>query len=880
MSISRTIVTAIVVLFASLLDTPATAQGARGLPDPISSSELVGLLEIAGWNAEDPDAIAVPIDRYHAAFATLREGAIENWLEDRRAGDAGGLFETSEVDRVKDEATGRRQLAQRIADLDTTLFTELIAAGIDEAVANGARDARARDRARTLAGRRYTRGLDFEPMAIYLDVRESIDASPEWALDAAVRELIQTHDRDRTARLSALATEAMNIPLARAELLAAVEGGRPEAENATPEDFERWFAARRDAEREAGADTRKLQAAMLSADRSALERILAATGGVSEFADAFRAEWLSKAHAGNFPDRESPASLFEEARKMHESGELDDETFEAVVAIEGSWKPSHRRIEDELVRALETAIKEGARGGMEFGGVFIEVGNGGGDAKRDDAKADVDRLRQARADLDRDVRTRLGEVAPQALASRVKEGDVPTMVFGGDGGGEVSFSVAIVADGVEVGGGEPIVFEIDDFGGGGMIMGLAGGMNGMRNGLPRPIDQEGFDRIRTELGIDEDTASIANAIFMDYRDGWSEIDATLVTEYDQTSRGGFEGPNAAPATNASIERAAALRTAVLDGVLAIDAALFRDLAVFVNDRDAVERTAAARRRTVSIDAASQGFQPGGGMGTVDLVDVAEETLDEPTRTAVGELLGEWSTSHTPVLESRTRALIDIDRDFAITQMAMQRSFEMDTQGSEAEGFQIDESMFAAMQAVQGRRGELERSVADANTEWTTRIVTALGPVDGEAGDAFQLGVDRRAWPQCFRDPRSPEGNFDRALGLENLDGAARVAIEMLRSEWQTEWTKACRKLVAIDQATPGLNPFAADPTAFDPAAMQKAQSDRRRVRFERNEINEKAMRELKSLLTPEQQEIVGELPEERQRMLPPGFGDMQMIIGG
>ena len=122
MSIFRSAAAVVVLLLVALLDAPASAQGARGLPDPISSSELVGLLEIAGWNAEDPDAIAVPIDRYHAAFATLREGAIENWLEDRRSSDADGLFEASGVDRAKDDATGRRQLSQRIADLDSTLF--------------------------------------------------------------------------------------------------------------------------------------------------------------------------------------------------------------------------------------------------------------------------------------------------------------------------------------------------------------------------------------------------------------------------------------------------------------------------------------------------------------------------------------------------------------------------------------------------------------------------------------------------------------------------------------------------------------------------------------------------------------------------------------
>ncbi|MFM1833527.1 MAG: hypothetical protein RLZZ461_1843, partial [Planctomycetota bacterium] len=48
MSIFRSAAAVVVLLLVSLLDAPAVAQGARGLPDPISSSQLVGLLEIGG----------------------------------------------------------------------------------------------------------------------------------------------------------------------------------------------------------------------------------------------------------------------------------------------------------------------------------------------------------------------------------------------------------------------------------------------------------------------------------------------------------------------------------------------------------------------------------------------------------------------------------------------------------------------------------------------------------------------------------------------------------------------------------------------------------------------------------------------------------------
>ena len=49
---------------------------------------------------------------------------------------------------------------------------------------------------------------------------------------------------------------------------------------------------------------------------------------------------------------------------------------------------------------------------------------------------------------------------------------------------------------------------------------------------------------------------------------------------------------------------------------------------------------------------------------------------------------------------------------------------------------------------------------------------------------------------------------------------------------------------------------------FDPTSLQKAKADGDRIRFDRNELDERVMRDLKALLSPEDQARIGDLPEE------------------
>lgn len=860
------------------LGRPAFAQGARGLPDPISSSTLAAGLLAAGLAESDLELMAGPLDRYLADFRTLRSGPIEDWLEMRRSASR-GLLDADVEDRVE----ARLAVAGRIATLDERLFAELQAAGMPETVIATARAARGRTRSRTLIGARFTRGLRFEPTEIYRETCEKITESPQWALDGALSALLEAHDRDRTTRLATLARTAMDLPIERARSQASMEEVVLDPESATPEDFERWFAVRREIEQAAAADVRELQASLLAADREILDRIIATTGTDSPFALAFRDAWLAAAHPRDFPDRDAPRALFENARTLHEDGRLDAETFEAVSALETSWSSRHRAIEDRLLRGLEQATRTGdLHGGA---GVFLTL-----EGELDEAEpSELEVIRRSRAALDQEIRTAVGGVSPEFLASRNRDrGSIDLSAIEALEGvpAGITMSIAVVGEAIPgLGDGEPVMLELDDLdlGDGAIavstVVGDLPGIGGPM-GLPRPLDTVAFRRFLDRVGADEVTTPILDRLFAEYRIGWEELDETLVAEWKATPRGGFV---AASGTDDDIARAASLRSSILDAVLSLDARFFDDAAIVVEDPGIVRRLADRRRRSACIDVTDRGpFATGGRVGGVDLDEVLEDTLAPEVAARLAGLGEEWSRTHTPLVESRARATIEIDRDLAIAQASLQRMFEQNSEG-DGEAVLLDTAQSASamknMNEVQGRRSSLEQGLNASNTEWIERIAGTLAAMEPEAADAFRLGCDRRAWPSCFEDPRSPEANFQRALELDDLPEGTKVAIETLRNEWHASWLAACRRLVDLSRDG-GFDPMAIDPANFDPVAIQRSQADRRRIRFERNELDEKAIRELHGLLSDDQREIVGDLPAERKRMLMPGMGDIETIIGG
>ena len=859
------------------------AQGASGLPDPISSTELNTMLAAAGADESDLALTVDPHGRYLRSMATLRKGEIESWLEEKR--ERPGVMDSSDPEMIGQRTAERRRLAMRIASLDRSLFNELGDSGIDQEVIDRARSARSRARSRSLAGRRFTSGIRFEPLEIYASIMAGPDVTEDrdQALEAAVLEIIFEHDRLRTSRLAALSNAAIELPFARAEMMAEFSDAQPDPRDTTAEDMTDWLATRERIGQEAAIDARDLQADIVKLDRMVLNRILSTfpDSNGHAFAIAFRNEWLAAAHPSAFPDRESPASLFEKARVAREKGEMPDETYSEIESLEAAWRPSHRALEDRLNEAIEEEIRAGSTGSsLEIGGVSITIGTDG-IPFLDTPDRPSTGIRQDRADLDRSIRTRLEMLSPELLANRVREGTVGALRMGGGGDGDgqsIVFSAVMIGDSM---GGEAIQINTD----GAMFAMKIAGVGS--SGIPRPIDRAAFDVLIMKLNVDDATRPIGDVLFLAYQDGWVEIEETLVAAFQETRKPGFGPGGPVSADPADVRRGAAQRLDIFNAMNDLDASLFRDLGTVIDAPEMIKSLMMQRRRAIAVETlqGGRGMFPAPGRNQVadlDLTEALKEVL--PTSEwddQIDQLSREYAEEITPALVSRTLGLIEVERDAQLAEQNMMTAFSEDSGGggavvrSMAVDFDAQSDLMRNLQEIDRRRTAIEAGVADRQLSWRARLAAALpSGIEPE----FQLAVDRLAWPRCFRDPRSPEPMFKAALDLPNLTESQHAALLELRADWRAAWNGACRELITIEAGGAGAaHSFDGEP---DIAAMQKNQSERKRIRFVRSEIDERAARKLLELLTPEQAATVGELPEPAKSNFPIDFGNVEMFISG
>ena len=843
----------------------AQAQGARGLPDPISSAGLERLL--GGVGVKDPPAAAIdgPMSRYLVAMETLRNGRIEAWLDQRREGP--GMFESPDPTLIRNEIEDRRRLLSAIAALDRTLFSELSLAGLDADALERAADRRARDRAHSVIGRRFSRGIRIEPSQVLAGV--VADADPAWVVDDATRNRMLDHDRARTERLQRLADLVIDRPLRIAEAMGDVR--MPDLETAAndPEGveaaFNSWFTARRAAKSVASEDARVLQAAILQADTAFHDELTPGLREGDPFAIAIDDAWRKATLPSIFPDRGSPRGLFESANEAEKRGAIGAEAMEEIRALESSWRTRHAEIEARLIRAVTQEIREGeeSSSGMRMGTAAISLTMIGPDGEVVDESAPEPtsasgRLLAERATLDRETRTRLESIAPKELARRDAPPTPQQVFLGGDGGAVMAQGMPIMAINVEAGG-----FDFDDLDGLGLaVEGMIGEMGlGMAGGgerIPRPIEPPAYDLMLGNLGLADTMRSIADALYADYRDAWDDLDEGLVTEWRSIRNPGpmFAGPGDAPdgAARDDVNRAASLRLRILDEANALDATLFRDLEVLIDDRRELEHAERRRRREIAVASIEAGMTPGSDqLANLDLERILAETGDGKI-----ESLGlEYAAEVTPAQFERARATIELDRGMRLAEMEMFAEFE---RGGDDAGmvFEMNSEPDAMsdLEAFYARRATIEESMRSRQIAWRDRMAAALPP--DRAAD-FLLGVDRAAHPGCFRDPDSPEPMFEKALSLPDLKESKRSAIADLQTRWRTDWIEACRKLVAIDALVQGG--MASPGVEIDMSMFAKASADRAQIRFARTELDERAVRSLLAILTPGQ---AGEVEKARR----------------
>jgi Spy/CpxP family protein refolding chaperone len=141
-----------------------------------------------------------------------------------------------------------------------------------------------------------------------------------------------------------------------------------------------------------------------------------------------------------------------------------------------------------------------------------------------------------------------------------------------------------------------------------------------------------------------------------------------------------------------------------------------------------------------------------------------------------------------------------------------------------------------------------------------------GQLTGDAKSAFAAEVQKRSYPDVFRQQRA-QRSLDAAIGFGDLTSDQRTAIEALRSSYGRDLDAInVEHMAAVDKSEAEFSAERMMNWGGDPNDPMRA------IRTKKRELNNKVVESLKSILTPEQAQRLPQGGDEEpgRRMRAPG----------
>jgi len=826
---------AILVLLA--LAIPARAQSAWcRFPDPVSSGEMTAILARIGVPAEDRDATMRAFEAYLETVGRIGREQIEPFCS-----------ETSTTP-ANDERELERRIATRLRIAGEILRAETTLAEAIEAAAGQEREIRARLERDRLERRHWMQmvGNRFERR----DGAEFVEWFAERGLepDAETIDLLRARSAETTALWRKLAGLAAREPIEFRRANEAAGLTRPDGSE--PGAWERYFETMNRIRAEATAPQGETRRQIRKNQRETAR--LLATRLSPERAAELHAWFLERSYPTLAMSRNPVPPLVAEAERKRAAGEIDDAALATVRERAATHATRRAELDAKLMDEIDAGTLAGG-GAMLFG--IANLGNDAPD-RTEELLAERGRIDDAAV---ADLRAAAPALAPPAEVGRIS----PRIMVGG---------MALQLDEAALAGGGAFVIQADLDGvvGGGVAMVAMG--SEIAVGRAKPISREDLAAWSRRLGVPDESMPLLEMLLEDYRGGYAEIENGPLAELGKAA-GPFGNPELPVARRGDLQREATER------LLALDAEFFANLAAALTGiaaPDAVARIARERQRSVH----RAGMTGNVGFNSVmtgetepfDLVTtVAEAGLSAETIAGLEASLVAYDAEMTPLLATSYARHAAAARTAAIEQERFMKVVEEDRQAGTVRaviGSSDDLPEAQAMERQRAAEAEIAAVEAAIRAAQDAAVARALAAVAaGPTGDdrtRLEDALDRATYPRLFRDGRSAEPRFEAALALPDLAGDRRPAVEAAFASWRAEWRRITgamvesRRRLAAEAASLGKGANAMPLLVANQEAMQ-------RLRFERSEANEKAMRDLKALLTAEQATKVGDLPPAPKR---------------
>ncbi|MCH6552419.1 MAG: hypothetical protein IH804_10490, partial [Planctomycetes bacterium] len=381
------------------------------------------------------------------------------------------------------------------------------------------------------------------------------------------------------------------------------------------------------------------------------------------------------------------------------------------------------------------------------------------------------------------------------------------------------------------------------------------------------ISRADVARYAERLGLDEQKRPVLEALHTDYLTSFRQLDALQELPKASASLWHFdrETGTATPASDAVIDRIHRLRRQAGDAVRQLDGAFFDDVRALVGDDRArlVERLRADRlRRTYSIGSSMYAFgQSGTAEGGLDLGDLVDKQRLGPEDAAgIDSILTGYGQSASDAFRARYEATLEMQRATEQWTAAAQR-------GVQDAGAQME--LAQRYQKIMGppskRVAEAGQTIAELNRASLGELIEALPRA---AAESLRRAYNKAAFPTVYTDPAAVGDRLTAAMQLDDLTSEQRSSLEELAASYRPTYEELSRKLVELAKQGQ-INPMNFE--TVDWQAYQQRTEQVQRLRFDRDELNDRAAIRLKAVLRDEQIQRIGGLPkpkEENRRFMP------------
>ncbi len=805
---------------------PAAGQGTPGMfPDPVTTAELMKFADGLRLDASQRLALESIHDEYMGKSRELRDEELADFLKETRAFQSQGMIPQRE--EVVSYLKKMERLLARIEELDDRLFNDLLPVLTEEQLPllDRARLARERQRyqAPVMTGPTGRRAVDVSK------VLAEVELPPE--VRAEVDPVIADYERRLTSQMREIskAGARMNLDMLDAFAERGYEGMTQE-ELADPEIMAKVMQDMQEVWSEIGAALTEKAARITDLNRRTYRRIAAL------LPEAAARDFRTRYYGEEYPEISFVLDTRSEKRFAHmiEREGLSDQQREAIAAAVDGFRQELDRMVDDAVKQAE-ARREGSSP-FDFDRQSMQ-----------DRQQELMKMHKTVAELTASTSKSINEIiGEKAPADVVEDAQRKALALVG-AEGLLDGPVEARADG-----------EAEDAGG---RERPSGRWNDQW--VAGPISEREIARYAATQDLDDAAGSALRDLHAEYVERFMAIDAIvrLPAANQELWRYDPETGTVQPPLPGAFEKIDQLRRTALEEIKGLDQSFFGEVQGLVGDgqEQPLARLQARRLRQVyQAVGATEMYYMGFGQSVepgIDLVELLEaRKLDDDELERIDPLLAAYEGSALDLFRTRYAARL------AYSELLQKWSVEVQAlQGDMGAAMDYGRRYQEAMGGVYDKVREADGRVTELNRRTRDEVVTALTP---EAGASIRRAYDRAAFPSIYKDRMAADRPLAKALKLDDLTEEQRQRLDGLEAAYRPEYERLSQAMIA-QAGGPAMNPMSCDPAAWQEHEQREEQL--RTLRFDRDELCHRAIYGLKAVLTAEQLERIGPLPEPKEK---------------